>query len=54
LRIAANLGDGHVHIPAAQGAIGQGKVLLGSDPEISVKSGTIGLPPASLAVAEAR
>jgi maltooligosyltrehalose trehalohydrolase len=54
LRIAANLGDGPVHIPAAQGAIGPGKVLLGSAPEISVQSGTIGLPPASFAVAEAR
>jgi maltooligosyltrehalose trehalohydrolase len=54
LRIAANLGDGLAHVPAAGGARGLGKVLLASDPEISVKSGTIGLPPASFAVAEAR
>src|SRR6202012_4517373 len=54
LRIAANLGDGPVDIPVAQGARGPGKVLLRSDPEVSVKSGAISLPPASFAVTEAR
>jgi maltooligosyltrehalose trehalohydrolase len=54
LRIAANLGDGPVDIPAAQGAGGPGTFLLRSDPGVSVKSGAIGLPPASFAVTEAR
>jgi maltooligosyltrehalose trehalohydrolase len=54
LRIAANLGDGPVDIPVAQGASGPGTVLLRSDPEASVKSGAISLPPASFAVTEAR
>jgi malto-oligosyltrehalose trehalohydrolase len=54
LRIAANLGDGPVDIPVASGAARPDMLLLGSDPEISARSGAIGLPPVSFAVTEAR
>jgi maltooligosyltrehalose trehalohydrolase len=54
LRIAANLGDSLLHVPVATLVPGPAALLLGSDHEISVKPGAIGLPPASFAVAEAR
>ncbi|MGH3260751.1 MAG: DUF3459 domain-containing protein, partial [Trebonia sp.] len=59
LRVAANLGDGPVDIPTADDRGGRAAsdalhLVLGSDPDISVKSGILRLPPASFAVAEAR
>jgi malto-oligosyltrehalose trehalohydrolase len=50
LRIAANLGDGAAVIPLTSGAAGVAAVLLGSDPGISLESGTLTLPPASFGV----
>jgi maltooligosyltrehalose trehalohydrolase len=50
LRIAANLGDGPAVIPLTSGAADSAAVLLGSDPGISLKSGTLTLPPASFGV----
>ena len=46
LRIAANLGTSTAHVPAA----GSRTVLLASEPNISVNSEIITLPPASFAV----
>jgi malto-oligosyltrehalose trehalohydrolase len=50
LRIAANLGAAPAKLPLPQGAT----MLLASTPDITLQSGTIQLPPASFAVAEAR
>jgi maltooligosyltrehalose trehalohydrolase len=49
LRIAANLGTSTAHVPAAAGS---GTVLLASEPNISVNSEMITLPPASFAVVD--
>jgi maltooligosyltrehalose trehalohydrolase len=50
LRIAANLGDGPVDVSLG----GLDRLLLGSDPGISVKSDVLTLPPATFAVAVAQ
>jgi maltooligosyltrehalose trehalohydrolase len=51
LRIAANLGDATVVVPAAEVSAGCG-VLVASDAAVSVTPGSVTLPPASLAVLE--
>jgi malto-oligosyltrehalose trehalohydrolase len=62
LRIVASLADSPVNVPVdapvdapdGSGEAGPVAILLASDPDISVKSGAIVLPPASFAVAETR
>lgn len=58
LRIAANLADTPVEFPAeapsAAEYAGSASVLLASDPDISLMSGRLTLPPTSFAVTEMR
>jgi hypothetical protein len=51
LRIAANLGDVTVVVPAAEVSAGSG-VLIASDAPVSVTPGSVTLPPASLVVVD--
>ena len=54
LRVVVNLGDGPVDVSVASAGTGRaGAILLASDPGISLVSGTVTLPPASLAVVQA-
>jgi maltooligosyltrehalose trehalohydrolase len=53
LRVAANLAEAPVELPLVPDG-GPAVVLLASDPGISLRQGTITLPPASLAVVEAQ
>jgi maltooligosyltrehalose trehalohydrolase len=53
LRIAVNFSDQPVPLPVAASEAGPVVLLLASDPGIAVESGTVLLPPASLAVVQA-